>query len=307
MKRRLILFFILYLAFIWQSSAQDVPQAYFTSEVDTPLIGEPIFLLLTVDVHVGAKVTFPQFPAEWPPFVVREVGEVTLVSDTGHSIYQQRLSVILWRPGAYQTPEMAIAYQLPDADGIQQIWVQPAYFVVESVLNPDDLNLRPLKPPISLPFVSPLLIGIVAIGFLFAGAYAWKMRERWMLARVSFAQADTLHLSARLALSDLMELTKERSTPSKIYVVAGNALRRYVQGRFVVPAEDMTTAELMSSLICQESLSERRQHELMYLLEQSDLVKFAHLQPQPKSAEKIVEVSQRWIMAVEQEHTETIG
>jgi hypothetical protein len=43
---------------------------------------------------------------------------------------------------------------------------------------------------------------------------------------------------------------------------------------------------------------------LGYLLEQADLVKFARMQPQSKSAEKILNVAQQWVTAVEQDHME---
>jgi hypothetical protein len=284
------------------NSAQDSAQAYFTIGQRTLLIGEPVSLLLTVDVPAGAIVTLPQFPEHWPPLMVREAGEVTVSSHNGRDIYQQSLIVVVWDTGDFQTASVTIEYQLSGL--IQQIQVQPAVFSVQSVLNPDDLNLRPPRPPITLFYLSPWVVMAAIVG-TFAGCYyAWRTRRRWRGIWATSPKTERLHAAARAALDGLKQLRERKKSPIKAYALTGNLLRGYIQGRFAVPAEELTTEELMVRLSQGEPLTERRQRELVYLLEQADLVKFARFQPLPHSAEKMMDVAQRWILAVEQDHNE---
>jgi hypothetical protein len=78
---------------------QEDVSANFVAELGAPLIGQPIDLVLTINVPADATVTLPTFTADWPPFMIREIGEVSVSTNAGRTTYQQHLSVILWRPG----------------------------------------------------------------------------------------------------------------------------------------------------------------------------------------------------------------
>ena len=281
---------------------QEDVSANFAAELGAPLIGQPIDLILTVNAPMDATITMPTFAADWPPFAILQIGEINVSTNAGRTTYQQHLSVILWRPGDYQTPPTQIVYQLSSATEQQQIEVQPAYFAVKTVLNPDDLNLRPLKPPVSMFYVSPLYMALTVFALVLVGAYVWSRRKRFILPTAT--ETNSLHAAARAALAEFKKVHVTNPAPAIVYENVSNALRRYIQGRFAVTAEELTTQELMSDLINLETLSDRRKRELGYLLEQADLVKFARMQPQSKSADKILNVAQQWVTAVEQDQME---
>jgi hypothetical protein len=130
----------------------------------------------------------------------------------------------------------------------------------------------------------------------------WSKRAK--VRSFSTAEVRTLHVAALAALAEFGKLRGGNVTSSQVYENVSNALRRYVQGRFAVPAEELTTDELISNLVDLQTLSDRRKRELSYLLEQADLVKFARMQPQAKSVEKILTVAQQWVTAVEQDYSE---
>src|SRR5262249_31378562 len=156
-------------------------------------------------------------------------------------------------------------------------------------LNPDDLNLRPLKPPVSMFYVSPFLVGLATLGLVLLAVFAWSRRKRFIFSTVS--ETNPLHEAPRVAFAEFKKGHGANPAPAVVYENVSNALRRYIQGRFAVSAEELTTQELMSDLVNLETLSDRRKRELGYLLEQADLVKFARMQPQSKSAEKILNVA----------------
>jgi len=299
----LLLCFFLALTSRFHAYAQEDGRGYFTAEVGSPLIGEPIDLLFAINVPDGSTVTLPEFPRDWPPFMIRDMSGVDVTMSGGRMIYRQYLTVILWRPGDYQTPETVIEYQLLNSLDKRRIVVQPAYFTVKTVLNPDDLNLRPLKIPVSMFYVSPLTVGTALVGLGVVSSFLWSRRRKIRIAKID-AEASGLHASARLALDEFKRLNGANVAPPKVYALVSDVLRRYVQGRFDIQAEEMTTGELVESLHDCRELSERRQHELAYLLEQADLVKFARMQPPSKSADKMLNVAQRWVVTVEQEYLE---
>jgi hypothetical protein len=71
--------------------------------------------------------------------------------------------VIAWRPGEHSTPETYIQYQLSPEDPIHNILAAPTVISVPSVLDSQDTELRPLKPPVSLPYLPPWLVLLAAI------------------------------------------------------------------------------------------------------------------------------------------------
>jgi hypothetical protein len=210
----------------------------------------------------------------------------------------------LWRPGDYQTPETVVEFQQPNSTDKQQVVAQPAYFAVKTTLDPDDPNLRPLKSPISVFYVSPLWIGALITALAVAGGVLLRQHRKIAFVSGAFRQTGNLHVSANAAITELKQVEEGKFPPPKVYSIVSDALRRYIHGRFNIQAQDMTTAELVEQLHNHPELALRRQRELVHLLEQADLVKFARVQPQANSAQKMLNVAQRWVMAVEQEQAE---
>jgi hypothetical protein len=288
---------------VYASNAQADVQANFTAELGSPLIGQPIDLLLTVEVPEGTSVTLPEFPADWPPFTIQDFSEESTATSSGVTTYQRHLAVTLWQLGDYQTPATMVEYRLPNSSEAQQLVVKPAFFTVKSVLEPDDLNLRPLKPPVSMFYVSPLIVLTVLVGLGVVGGVVWSKRKQLSLPSL-VSPTTNLHPSAEAALSEIKRMSSANNVSPKVYALVSDALRGYLQGRFGVQSADMTTQELITDLSRRRDFSERRQRELSSLLDQADLVKFARLQPQSKSTEKLLNVAYGWVLAVENEHQE---
>ncbi len=287
-----------------QAEAQGSHQATFTADKGTPLIGEPIQLTLTVQVPAQSAVTMPTFPSDWPPFMVKDVGTVSVTQQGDQSVYQQILTVILWQPGDYQTPQLVIPYQPPGSAQISQLTVQPIFFTVPSVFNDTDLTLRPFKPPIELPYISIWAVGaalvIAAVGAFFGVRY-WRTSPRFARQTVTEDALSHFPAAAQAALRELKRIGEKVNSPAEIYAQTADCLRIYLHGRFDIYADEMTTGELQTALEAKSVVSERRQRELDQLLERADLVKFAHLEPKAPSAKQFLTVAERWIQTIEQE------
>lgn len=281
---------------IW---AQAGIEAYFSADTGSPLVGQPVTLTLTATFPPGAAVSgWPEFPQEWPPFEVREAGEVR-ISETseGGAVYQQNLTVILWNVGEFETPETVIQYELIGDSQTRALSVEPAFFSVPSVLDPNDTALRPLKPQEVMPYTSPLLVAAAAGGALAVAAIA----AHTLLARRSAKPLPETGPTtpAKIAMAELRRIAGRNLSPALVYQAVSDTLRVYVQSEFRVQALDMTTWELMTTM--RARVPETTQTELQRMLEQADLVKFARYQPDAATAQRYLETAARWLKSLDKD------
>ncbi len=274
--------------------AQMPVTARFEASPGSPLIGEPVTLILVVEAPSDAVVTLPQFAAGWPPFEVRAVGEAEQATGDGRTVYRQPLTVVLWQPGDYRTPETVVEYRPPGSGESLRVIVEPAFFTVPSVIEPDDLVLRPLKP-LEIPlYISPWVIvaggGLAAAGGLSAARQLRKRARKPVREHLPDATARTL--------AELRRVRGLALPAAEAYVLVGNCLRRYLEERFEAAAPEQTTDELLAVLQRRPELSARQHRELRRMLEQIDLVKFARVRPTQESTQRLFQVVSRWVVGV---------
>jgi|FLYN01.1.fsa_nt_gi hypothetical protein len=301
MARKFLFLFVI-LALVWFVNAQVPVVARFTSDNPTRLVGEKVNLTLVVEVPADAVVTFPEFPTDWPPFEVQSVGEINRTVSGDTAIYRQTLTVIAWRPGDHPTPETFVQYQLtPDGEAFS-IAAEPTVITVPSVLVSGDANLRPLKPPASLPYLPPWLILIAAVALIgIARAVVWWRARGGSVQRLfTLGRAGTMAYSPKQrALLQLQNIREGKLSPMIVYATVADCLRTYIQRQFNVSALDMTTNELMTTLQTQKTIPTPLQRDLARMLEYADLVKFAHVQPGERAVKQLLETAEKWVEAVE--------
>lgn len=279
--------------------AQSVIEARFSADNGSPLVGEPVTLTLTANVPQGIAITaWPEIPADWSPFEVRGLGELSITENPdGTALYQQPYTVILWDVGEYETPDTIIQYEVIGDGTTREQNIEPAFFTVISVLDPADMTLRPFQPPVLLPYISPLLIAGVAGG---AVALLALVVQRVWRGQTSPARPTPGALTpAKLALTELRRLAGRNLTPVQLYQAVADALRTYTQAQYQVQALDMTTGELMDALY--NRIPGSTQTDLQRMLDQADLVKFARYIPDADSAQKYLESAGRWLKAQDDE------
>lgn len=294
------LLLLLLSGFISSVRAQVQISARFSASNPSPLVGERVRLVLTVEAPSSAIVTLPEFPTDWPPFVVESVGEITKSESGGMAIYRQTLTVILWRPGSQETPETFLQYQLSPADEALTIRVDPMLFTVPSVLDSADTVLRPLKPPVSLPYLPPWVVVVALVGLVGVARGTLWLRSRWLEWRARIgAIGATAYSPQESALSELRSIRERKPLPVVVYALVADCLRGYVQRRFQVNALDLTTDELMSALQAQDRLAKIQHRELQRMLEYADLVKFAHAEPGERAAGQLLNTAEKWVEGAE--------
>jgi hypothetical protein len=202
---------------------------------------------------------------------------------------EQRFSVVLvpWSQTLTATPEFAFTATTPPGR-VESVTVPPVAIKMASVLakvkQADDL--RPLKGVIGYRSWWWLILALAAI-VLAAGA--WWLWKRWKRrgagpGGIPAAPPEPAETTARRALEILLAKNLvEQGMVKLFYIELSDIARRYIEGRFRIPALDLTTAELLPEL---RRISEVRPlyADIRSFLDDSDLVKFAKYVPDAVSA-----------------------
>jgi hypothetical protein len=282
--------------------AQDEPvRAQFSTPNQSPLVGEPVQLTLTAVFATGTTmVKWPDFPEQWSHFEVHGVSKLNIAERDGALEYRQDITIALWEPGDYNTPETIIVYA--DGNGaLVELFVSSLPFSVPSVLT-DDLTLRPLKPLVFMSYIPPALLAGGVIALLLP--LVWFMQRRNKPVKVAADwQGDIRELDRRM-LAILSSIDQQALEPSAVYAAVADCLRDYLVQQFRVAAHELTTPELLARMHPQ--LSQPLFNRLGQLLSQADLVKFARQIPNRESAHQYLETAARWIQSTASE-SEPVG
>lgn len=283
--------------------AQTSVDGQLTASNITPLIGEPFTVQVTITAPAGSVIDPVTLPPQWGAFEVQQTGNATTAENNGATHYEQAWTVIAWQTGKYQTPPLTITYQTLQSPEKLSLTIEPIAINVPSVLNPQDLNLRPSKPPLAMPYVSPLVfvvLGILLAMVGFAGRRYWKQRS---------TQRANVGVKSPLAaaLYELQQIDLNKMTPAKLGIFVTRTLKQYIQRQHNLSAEEMTTEELLVALHTNRTFSNQQQEHLATMLHEADLIKFAQSQPKQQELAQLLQNAQRWLQSTQSNDEVGIG
>ena len=290
------------LLWVGSVSAQSLPVGVgLTVEPDSVTVGDTFTITLSANHSPDYHVTFPRVPAQWGEFEIRgqrplptiDNGDGTLTSST-------EIEAALFRPGKHATPSLSVSVRRPDGSVVYRP-ARPIDVTVESVLTPEDTDKRDIRPQaeIPVPAIWPWAAGGAAAIGLLAVAGGLILRRKFMgdsnlppepqipPAEVALAELDRIE-ALNLPAQDCFE---------EHYVLVSACLRRYLEGRFGIPALDLTTRQI------KELMSARRARGVDLrgfgqILDESDLVKFARFLPVEYDAMEVIQQSRDLILRV---------
>jgi len=265
--------------------AQDQSQLpRILAEVDTTLVtvGDPIALFISVDHPVGSRVVWPD-SLDLGPFEVLEGRASGPVEGDGMARSTLSLRLAAYELGALEIPSVQVAVVSPQGDSI--LLATDRFGVrVESVGLDEGGDIRPLKGPMGIPVslgrIVLSVLGLILVAVLVLAAYRRLARNR-KKPEVRLPQAPArpphevaLEALARLEASPLLE----RGEVKEYHIQVSDILREYVEGRFHVPALEMTTRDLTEGLAAAGVDAPIREGFRIFL-ERCDMVKFAKYRP----------------------------
>jgi len=168
-------------------------------------------------------------------------------------------------------------------------------------MNPEQLQLRDIHPPLLLPEAPDytLLIAGVLLSFLLLAVVLWFFRFR--KKKVFLQPAHETALADLQLARKLMTIEESKQYAGEVSMI----LRRYIEQRFHISTTRQTTKEFFTSL----TVSPRQTTELFdtyskslhECLDQCDLAKFARCRPDQNSMEKMESAVQDFIVATREE------
>jgi hypothetical protein len=259
---------------------------------DQPItVGDPVTLRLEVSHPVDSTADLPQLEVgqAWGSFEVVSQSQPEIIDNhDGTATTAQNVVVTVFEPGQFQTPSVVVTHRRAD-DATEELGSPVIQLTVSSVLT-DDLSLRDLKPQADLPLppVWPyILAGVVAtmllVGLL-AGLVFWlyDRRRRVKLELTPAIPADTrppeVIAYAELDRIETLNLPAQQRIKEH-YSLVDLCLRRYIEGRYQIPALEQTSAELRRAFRRSSAPAEHAAN-FMSLFSESDLVKFARYTPE---------------------------
>jgi hypothetical protein len=256
-------------------------------------VGDLIPLTLQVSHPAGYRLIPIQLDGNWGEVEVRQVyaPEVSANPD-GSETTTQIIEVSLWAPGAYNTAELPVS--VADTSGaVGQVSAAPVALNIGSVLIEGDTNLRDLKPQAQLPLppVWPwavaglLLVALVTLGVL------WMIRRRRLNRLAEIEKQPDTRKPHEVALDELERIEglnlPEQGRYKEHYTLASDVLRQYLESAYHVPTLDRTTGEIRRALKY-TPLDTEIKSNLVEMLNEADLVKFAKVRPEMHLAKAYV-------------------
>jgi hypothetical protein len=205
-----------------------------------------------------------------------------------------KLRFIVDRLETFQTEPISLIY-IDKGGNEQRIEAAPVTIAVLSNLGekPEEATLRPIQDimPSSSRWM-PFLPWITVAGILLCLAIGWLWwRRKHRPGRIMTATADPPHIQAEKEIDQLVTGGLfEKGDVKTFYFTFSEILRRYMESIRHFPAAEMTTEE-----IARYVGNTSQDQEILPLLRQADLVKFADTIPTPDHKVHDVEAARTYI------------
>ncbi len=254
-------------------------------------VGDPVEVVLTLQVPTTALVGEPRFPAwntSWGEADILEKGDAQKIGETagmpGITTWKQRIVLAAYRTGVLALPPVQVA--VPLKDRTLQAQTPPAVLDIRSVLPAGEKDPKP-KPPAPLrrlPVGAAFWWALAAMSLLCAGLgwALWRQGRRRQKAVVATRPALPPFDELAAALDSLA------AEPSMLHLHTrlSLALRRYLGRALGVPAAESTTSEVQRLLLARR-LPSAMARQTVELLRACDLVKFARQEvPEARGQER---------------------
>jgi hypothetical protein len=266
--------------------AARVPRIDASVSKTTITVGDTISYRVRVVADEGATVLMPGPSQRLGDFEVlgrRRRGARPL--GDGSALWTDEYLLAAYAPGerAVAAPPVLVVGSAGDTVGLA---CDTTRVLVESVLGTGDQELRDIKGPATIAkrrIAPALAVAAAAAVAALCAALVLRRRRRRALDSVPAAPRPP-EVTALERLDGLLAAgLPEKGRLKEYYVVLSEVLRGYLEDRYLVPALEMTTAELAGRLEYL-GLPAGIVDEACEILLESDMVKFAKYKPELETA-----------------------
>ena len=272
------------------------------STVDSLQVGDTFDFSIILDKNQEYdNISFPDSSHFGSAFEIRSRKQFKL-SEYKDSVYYE-----LQFFGTADTLIPKLPVQLVQQQDTTLLYTRPIPVGFSSILATNDESLRPLKPIFEFTRAWwPYLLGflIIAIAAYYAYQYylQWKEQQQQEKERPTFTPTPFQNPLKEYRKS----IQKLENTPldtqedyKNFYSALGDAIRRYYESLYNLPALESTSGELLNMLrngsIDQDLIDDTRA-----VLQEADMVKFAKFNPTPKQAKRALQKAYNFLDRAQQ-------
>lgn len=299
---RYILVTILCAASLTLSAQSVAPKVVATLEPDSIMIGDRFTLTIDVEKDLVQSIFFPAFQTEnqnteqaAPSLECLADHPIDTLKRDGRKLHlRKRYTLAAFDEGIYNLGRPSVLYA--DKNIVDTLYgVKDSLKVVVRTFKIDTTSvLCDLKPQKSMPFRFGEISGYLSIALILLALLGVAV---WLLARHLAKRGKKLsdlfkpepplpaHIVAIAALEELQNQKLWQNNKHKEYYSAlSDILRTYIDGRFGVGAMEMTTDEIIDA-VSELDLPQKNAMDLVSVLRDADLVKFAKAMPEASENE----------------------
>ncbi len=295
---------IIFLIFIGFCAAQENrPLIEVNSVVDTShiTIGDRITYTLSIDHIDTMRVEKPGEGVHLGQFEIKDYKIYDPVRQEGRILEKFEYVISVFDTGTFIIPPFPVAYFPTDSLGDYKLIEASAITIyVESVIQDEERQLRDVKPPIDIPYDYFLLFSVIS-SIILIGALVYLGYRLYLKRKETgyFIKAPEPPRPAHeVALESLEELLKKDLLSDglikEFYSDISEIIRRYIEGRYFIPALEETSREILIELNGQD-ISEEMLLKAKESLELSDLVKFAKYMPSDDENQNVVSWTREFV------------
>lgn len=260
------------------------------------LIGDRMILTLTIWMEPGYQVESPTItPPEGVELVEKETGEVEKTRK--YVKYIDRYTFQTFEPGEYQLADLQIRYATVEGEE-KELTLNGPILAVNSLLSEDETDIRDLKPiaepsqGLALYYLLAGLVLVVVIGYLIYRYFRGRTVEEVEVVEPPLPA----HELAYQRLRDL-ELSAyiENGEIERYFTILSQILREYIEKRFGVKAQEMTTQEFMAKALNSVAMNRDHQDLLRMFMYKADLVKYAQYVPEYQQIHQTFQAAKRFV------------
>jgi hypothetical protein len=273
-----------------------------------PAIGDPLVLELEVRAEPNVELLMPEFGEALDRFSIVDFTRSEAADDEGGTVSRQRYTLAPSRSGAQFIPPLIVEFvdrrtgrdPAPEGEDAYELLTAALEFEVTAAL-PEGASLE-LRAPLGNLGARKLpgrgralwvLAALLAAAAVYFGIRAWAIWRSRSLRRSAYdlAKADLDAL--------LMEPRPGEREMDAFFVRLSNIVRCYLENRFGLRSPELTTEEFVQELANSPDLVRLHQRLLREFLNRADLVKFAHLVPNPADVELSLESARSFLEATQ--------
>lgn len=293
-------YIIILTLYLFDFSANIYSQVNATAEINKYeiRIGDPIQLKLSLQfTHQDniQKIHWPAFKDTITKNIeIIEAGKLDTINKDNYKILQQTFNISVYDSGQFVLPPVKFYFNNDTSKFVQTNTLLITVHTVPT--DTSETSVKDIKPILEekfdfkwyMPLIIKSLIGLIILAIITFLIYYYFIKKKTKQKEIEKPKIPP-HI---LALQNLQKIKEEavwkEGKVKEYYSAVADTIRQYIEGRYNIQALEQTSFETLQALKF-KAIDPSSREKLKYLLELSDLVKFAKFLPVEQDHHNIIQ------------------